>query len=84
MSDAEYLPAESEAQLPVAVSGDTQVEKPLLRVQCARCYKELGNHGGGWDDTVKLLEALGWRVGREIFCPDCVKERARDFLKKYQ
>jgi hypothetical protein len=83
VSDPEYLPAESETLSPVPAASGGEIEKPLLRVQCDGCSKEQGARIV-WDDMVRLLEALGWKIGREILCPDCIKKRAREFLNKYQ
>lgn len=83
-SGQEYLPSESETPLPVEVTqGNAQIDKPLIRMQCASCYAEKGMPGT-WEDAASLLEYLGWRIGREILCPTCAKERAREFIRKHQ
>lgn len=83
-STEEYIPAETE---PTAlILDDSAAVAPtaeLIRIQCAGCTKEQGMTGTR-EQAFKLLEWLGWRIGREILCPACVTKTARKFLKRYQ
>lgn len=59
----------------------TPVEE-LIRIQCSLCYKEVG-HRGHREHAFDLIQKMGWKVGKQIICPQCVEKTARKFFKHY-
>ncbi len=71
----------SENHLPAMHNSDA-VDHPLLRVQCSICCTEVGMCGKR-EDMQDLLQRAGWRLGANTLCPKCVREKAREFFRKY-
>lgn len=80
----EYLPPEHEQTALTAPEASTlQPCEERIRIQCSFCSHEVG-YDGLREHAWSLLEKSGWKVGKHIICPACVKKAARKFFRDYQ
>lgn len=65
-------------------STPNEVAAPKMRFRCSVCTKEVGMQNVSYEDALDLLNKHGWRVGNILICPDCVKKKARQFIRSFE